>query len=241
MYNQNKNLHRTVLMDENRVAAYMTRVMGWMSAGLAITFLTAWIVYITPAVQDFVFGSDFMFYGIVIGQLALVFILSMAVERMSSTTALLMFMAYSTLTGVTLSCVMFIYELGSILYVLGLTSVIFLIMAVYGFVTRKDLTRLGAMCFFGLIGIILASVFNFFMRSEGLDYLISYAGIIIFIGFTAYDTQRIKNKYMYDTSRGADDNSDYIQKYAIMGALILYLDFINLFLKLLRVMGKRKR
>jgi FtsH-binding integral membrane protein len=239
MYNQNNNLQNAAQFDENRVAAYMTRVMGWMAAGLAITFLTAWIVYITPAIADMIFGG-FMFYGILIAQLAVVFILSAMIERISSTAALVMFMAYATLTGLTISAVMFVYEFGSILYVLGLTAVIFLIMAVYGAVTRRDMTRIGSMCLFGLIGIILASIFNLFMRSEALDYFISYAGIIIFIGLTAYDTQRIKNKYLYDTSYGADDNSDYIQKHAIFGALILYLDFINLFLKLLRIMGKRK-
>ena len=238
MYNQNNNM-QAVQMDENRAAAYMTRVMGWMSAGLAISFLTAWIVYITPAISDVIFGG-FLFYGILIAQLAVVFALSAMIERMSSTTALLMFMAYATLTGLTLSVFMYIYELGSILYVLALTSILFLVMALYGFVTRKDLTRIGSMLMFGLIGIILASIFNMFMRSEALDYLISYVGIIIFIGLTAWDTQRIKNKYLYDTSRGADDNSDYIQKHAIMGALILYLDFINLFLKMLRILGKRK-
>jgi FtsH-binding integral membrane protein len=236
MYNQD---NRAVRMDENRVAAYMTRVMGWMSAGLAITFMTAWIVYITPAIAEFIFGG-YLFYAVLIAQVVLVFILSANIERISSTTALLMFMLYATLNGLTLSIFMFIYEFGSIVYVLGITSVLFLIMAVYGAVTRRDMTRIGSMCFFGLIGIILVSIFNLFMRSEAIYYLVSYAGIIIFIGLTAYDTQRIKNKYLYASYHGADDNSDYIQKHAIFGALILYLDFINLLLHLLRILGKRK-
>jgi len=191
MYNQN---NRAEQMDENRIAAYMTRVMGWMSAGLAITFMTAWIVYITPAIAGIIFGG-FLFYGVLIAQVALVFILSANIERISSTAALLMFMIYATLNGLTLSIFMFFYELDSILYVLGLTSVLFLIMACYGLITRRDMTRIGSMCFFGLVGIILASIFNLFMRSEAIYYLVSYAGIIIFIGLTAYDTQRIKNKY----------------------------------------------
>ena len=236
MYNQN---NRAEQMDENRIAAYMTRVMGWMSAGLAITFMTAWIVYITPAIAGIIFGG-FLFYGVLIAQVALVFILSANIERISSTAALLMFMIYATLNGLTLSIFMFFYELDSILYVLGLTSVLFLIMACYGLITRRDMTRIGSMCFFGLVGIILASIFNLFMRSEAIYYLVSYAGIIIFIGLTAYDTQRIKNKYLYDSYHGADDNSDYIQKHAILGALILYLDFINLLLHLLRIFGKRR-
>ena len=235
MYNQGNR----VMLDERRVAAYMTRVMGWMSAGLAITFMSAWIVYITPAIAEIIFGG-FLFYGLLIGTMALVWILSAAIERINSTVALLMFMLYATLNGLTLSVVMFVFEMASILYVLGLTSVLFLIMAAYGAITHRDMTRIGAMCLFGLLGIILASLFNFFMRSEALYYLISYAGIIIFIGLTAYDAQRIKNKYLYDTHRGADDNSDYIQKHAIFGALILYLDFINLFLHLLRIFGRRR-
>jgi len=236
MYNQD---NRAIYMDESRVAAYMTRVMGWMSAGLAISFMSAWIVYITPAISEAIFGSN-LIWVILISNLALVFILSAAVERINSTVALVLFMIYATLNGLTLSILIFTYELASILYVLGLTSVIFLIMAVYGAVTRRDMTRIGAMCLFALIGIILASIFNMFMRSEFLYYLISYAGIIIFIGLTAYDTQRIKNKYLYDTHHGADDNSDYIQKHAIMGALILYLDFINLLIHLLRILGRRR-
>ena len=237
MYNQNNTAAQ--IMDENKIAAYMTRVMGWMSAGLAISFMTAWIVYITPAIAEIIFGG-YLFYAVLIAQVVLVFILSANVERISSTAALLMFMLYATLNGLTLSIFIFIYEIASILHVLGLTSVLFLIMAVYGAVTRRDMTRIGSMLFFGLIGIIIASIFNLFMRSEGLYYLISYAGIIIFIGLTAYDTQRIKNKYLHDNYHGADDNSDYIQKHAIFGALILYLDFINLLLHLLRIMGKRR-
>jgi len=227
-------------LGESQVAAYMTKVMGWMAAGLAITFGLAWLVYSVEDIAVAIISNEIIFYGILIAEIAVVFIMSALIEKMSSTVALLMFMLYASLSGLTVSIFMVAYA-DSIGYVLGLTSVIFIFMAVYGFVTKKDMTKIGSMCLFGLFGIIVAGIFNMFMRSDGLDYIISIVGVLIFIGLTAWDTQIIKNKYLYATSQGENPKSDYIQKHAIIGALMLYLDFINLFLRLLRLFGRRSR
>ena len=236
----NTNIQQNLKIDERQVASYMTKVMGWMAAGLAITFGIAYLVYTTPSLQRGLFGSDIIFYGILIAQVAVVFIMSGVINKINSTAALLMFIVYATLTGLTISIIMLAYEVSSILYVFGLTVVIFLVMAAYGYITQKDLTKIGTMAIFGLFGIIIASVFNLFMKSSGIDYIVSIVGVVIFIVLTAWDTQRIKNQYLYETSQGTDEKSDRIQKFAIYGALMLYLDFINLFLKLLRLFGKRR-
>jgi len=236
----NTNIQQNLKIDERQVASYMTKVMGWMAAGLAITFGIAYLVYTTPSLQRGLFGNDIIFYGILIAQVAVVFIMSGVINKINSTAALLMFIVYATLTGLTISIIMLAYEVSSILYVFGLTVVIFLVMAAYGYITQKDLTKIGTMAIFGLFGIIIASVFNLFMKSSGIDYIVSIVGVVIFIVLTAWDTQRIKNQYLYETSQGTDEKSDRIQKFAIYGALMLYLDFINLFLKLLRLFGKRR-
>ena len=242
-YNNN-NINNTnmqqqsIQIDERQVASYMTKVMGWMSAGLAITFAIAYLFSSTTLIN--IFANSIVFYGVLIAELAVVVIFSAAINKINSMTALLMFILYSSLTGATLSIIMIAYELTSILYVLGLTIVIFLVMAAYGYITQKDLTKIGTMAVFGLIGIIIASVFNLFMKSDGVSYIVSIIGVLIFIVLTAWDTQRIKNQYLYETSQGTDEKSDRIQKFAIYGALMLYLDFINMFLKLLRLFGRRR-
>lgn len=224
--------------------AFMRGVYGWMSAGLFLTAAVAWFTASSPAVFSLVFnvnpatgagGPTLLFWGLVIAQLGLVFALSGAVQRMSGGTATLLFLAYSGLTGVTLSSIFLVYSLGSIAKTFLVASGMFGAMSVYGLVTKRDLTGMGQFLFMGLIGIVLASLVNMFFRSAAADFVISAIGVVIFTGLTAYDTQRLK-----DMGEVAAGDATTMRRGTILGALTLYLDFINLFLMLLRFMGQSR-
>ena len=173
-----------------------------------------------------------LLFGLIIAELALVFIITGALQRLSLTTATLLFIVYSVLNGAMLSSVFVVYTMTSIAKVFFITAGTFGAMAFYGYTTKKDLTSLGKILFMALIGLIIATIVNMFLKSSGFDYILSYAGVAIFVGLTAWDSQKIKQmlQTQYDMSEGA-------QKLALIGALTLYLDFINLFLYLLRIFG----
>ena len=170
-----------------------------------------------------------------LGELALVIGLSAGINRLSLTTATLMFVLYSVINGATLSCIFIIYTMSSIANVFFITAGTFAVMALFGYTTKMDLTSMGKILFMALIGIIIASIANFFFKSSGLEMIVSYLGVLIFVGLTAYDSQKIK-----EMAYAAPDVSEQMQKYALLGALTLYLDFVNLFLYLLRIFGKRE-
>ena len=215
--------------------AFVAKVYGWMMAGLMVTGIIALLTINTPALLELVFSGRWTFLGLVFAQLGLVIWLSARVEKMSASTATIVFVAYSALTGLTLSAVFLLYTAASLATTFFVTAGTFGAMSAYGYVTKRDLTNMGSFLMMGLIGMILASVVNLFLNNETVYWITTYVGILIFVGLTAYDTQKIKQM-----SVAALQGEETEQKGAIMGALRLYLDFINLFLLLLRVMGSRK-
>lgn len=214
--------------------AFMTRVYSWMTLALVITALAALFTVNTPALLQFIFGSKIVFYGLIIGELLLVGALVAAVNRMSPLVASLVFLGYSALNGLTLSAVFLLYTSGSLVLTFFITAGTFAIMSIYGYTTKADLTKIGNLAFMALIGIILASIVNFFLKSDMLYWIISYLGVAIFVALIAYDTQKLK-----DMSVSIDHAGDEGKKASVLGALTLYLDFINLFLFLLRLFGRR--
>lgn len=215
---------------------FMTRVFGWMALGLAVTGFTAWLTLTTPSLARFVLGSRGVFFGLIIGELLLVIYLSAAVRRMSSSTAIATFLFYAAVNGLTLSIIMFVYTMSSIASTFFVTAGTFGAMFALGYTTKMDLTRIGSLCGMALIGFILASLANLFLHSSGIYWVTTYIGILIFVGLTAYDAQKIKAMHLAGVEGSEED-----EKAAVLGALALYLDFINLFLLILRLMGGRRR
>lgn len=226
-------------LDERRVATYLAKVMGWMCLGLFTTLVFAMVCMTSPAVIYYLSYTNAI-YGIFIAQLVVVMAMSFGMNRVGPGAATVMFMLYAALTGVTFSALFMMFEIYSVIFVFGITAIVFVSLAVYGFVTKRDLTRIGTLAIFGLLGIILAGIVNWFIGSSMLDFGITCIGIVIFIALTAYDTQKIKAFYISAVESGYDEYSPEVRKLAIFGALTLYLDFINLFLKLLRLLGKRR-
>lgn len=211
---------------------FLSKVYAWMFGGLLLTAFTAWYVF-DSGMYVTVYSSGLIF-PLIIGELILVFVLSARIEKMARTTASLLFLGYSLLNGITLSVILAAYTLESIQEVFFITAAMFAALSAYGYFTKKSLSGIGSFLFMGLIGIIIAGFVNIFMASSALSFAISVIGVVVFAGLTAYDTQRLKNMYvlMYE-------NEDTAAKGAIIGALQLYLDFINLFLFLLRLFGNR--
>lgn len=207
------------------------KVYAWMGAGLAITAFMALVTLSSPAILNAVLGNKLIFYGLIIGELVLVFTLSGAINRLSAATATLIFIAYAALNGITLSVVFLAYTANSITSTFVITAGMFGTMSLYGSMTKRDLTSWGSFLFMGLIGIIIASVVNIFVGSSAVSWVVSGIGVIVFTGLTAYDTWKIKEM----ATQGIEG-----RKPAIIGALTLYLDFINLFLMLLRFTGNRR-
>ena len=214
---------------------FFVRVYGWMSMALIITGLVAFRTASSPEIISFIFGQRFVFYGLLILELLLVGYLVTAIQKMSAMTATIVFVLYSILNGVTLSAIFFVFTADSISNVFFITAGTFAAMSAYGYFTKKDLTKLGSILIMALIGLIIASVVNIFLNSEMLYWISSYIGVLIFVGLIAYDTQKLK-KLNVVGNEGTDDD----KKEAIVGALTLYLDFINLFLFLLRIFGRRR-
>ena len=214
----------------------LRKVYVWMTLALVITGVAAYGVATSPGLMMTIATNKILLWGLLIAELALVFGVSAAINRLSLTTATLMFVLYSVINGVTLSFLFAIYTASSIANVFLITAGTFAAMAVLGYVTKTDLSSLGKILMMALIGMIIATLVNvFFVKSSGFDLIISYVGVLIFVGLTAYDSQKIKHMLMT-----AEDAGEGYQKLALLGALTLYLDFINLFIYLLRILGKRE-
>jgi len=220
-----------------RVNSFVRSVYNWMAIGLGLTGVVAYSVANMPEVRNVIFGSGVVFFGLIIAQLALVFTLSARIHRMQAGTATLLFVLYSVLNGATLSSIFLAYAQASITSTFFVCSATFVACSVYGWTTRRDLTSIGGFLTMGLIGIVIASLVNLFVQSSAVSTIVSYIGVLVFVGLTAYDTQDIKNMAM---SQPADIDAGAVRKGAILGALKLYLDFINLFLMLLRIFGGRR-
>lgn len=214
---------------------FITKVYGWMCAALVTTGLVSWYVMSSEWLIQAIASKPYLFMALVIGEFALVIAISAAINRLSSMQATALFFLYSILNGVTLSVIFLIYTSESIATTFLITAGTFGAMSIYGYTTKTDLTRIGNLLFMALLGLIVASVVNMFWANSALYWLITYAGVVIFVGLTAYDTQRIKRM-----GPGLAAGSEAEQKGAIIGALRLYLDFINLFLLLLRIFGRRR-
>lgn len=232
-------LYRMIEEKEGMVAlafpALMRKVYVWMALALVITGITAFGIANNPSLAYTIVTNRLLFWGLVIAEFGLVVAISGAINRLSITTATLLFILYSVINGATLSVIFLAYTLTSIANVFFITAGTFGVMAFLGYTTKKDLTSLGRMMFIGLIGIIIATIVNLFLGSSMLNMIVSYVGVVIFVGLTAYDSQKIKHM-LYE----ADSMDEGAQKLALLGSLTLYLDFINLFLMLLRIFGGNK-
>jgi FtsH-binding integral membrane protein len=214
-----------------RVNEFVRSVYNWMAIGLALTGAVAWFVANNEPVLRFVYQARWLFF---IGQLALVFMLAGRVHKMEASTATGMFMFYSALNGATMSFIFLVYTMSSIASTFFICAGTFAVCSIYGWITKRDLTGLGNFLFMGLIGIIIASIVNIFLKSPAMQMIISYIGVLIFTGLTAYDTQKLKGMAM---SQPAGLDAAVVRKGAIMGALTLYLDFILMFQYLLMIFG----
>jgi hypothetical protein len=213
----------------------MRKTYLWMAMALAITGLTAYVVATNSTLMGFMFQYPKAIWIFFIAEILLVVGLSAAIEKLSLSVATLMFVAYAVLNGVTFSTLFYVYTMGSLAATFFVTAGTFAVMSAIGFFIKKDLTVVGKVLIMALIGIVIATVVNIFLGNKGLDMIITYLGVLVFVGLTAYDTQKIKKMFAM-----APDASVHVQKYAVLAALTLYLDFINLFLYLLRIFGNRK-
>lgn len=218
------------------VQMFMNQVYAWMSAGLILTALVAWYASTNVAVLNFIYTNQIVFYGLLIAQLGLVIVISGLVNKLSGFAATSLFMLYSMLTGLTFSSIFYIYTTASIVSTFCITAGMFAALSIYGYSTKRDLGQIGRFLFMGLIGIVLASLVNIFLKSNSVSWAITYIGVFVFAGLTAVDTQKLKA--IGEQIPGND--SELLRKYSITGALTLYLDFINLFLMLLRILGDRR-
>lgn len=209
----------------------MRRVYVKMLVAMLVTAATSMYVSSNEAILQLIFGNSFVTIGLVISQIAVVLVLSGRLNKLSITSATLLFYLYSVLTGVVFSSILLLYTATSVGMTFLITAGVFAAMSIYGFTTSNDLTKFGSIMFMALIGLIICSVVNIFLKSSGMEWIISLAGVAIFIGLTAWDTQKIKNAAMY-----APDGTS-AEKLATIGALSLYLDFVNLFIYLLRFFG----
>lgn len=216
---------------------FVRSVYNWMGIGLALTGLIAFFVSESEALLNLVYANRMVFFILILAELGLVFSITGMVNRMSAGTATALFLIYSALNGVTLSFIFLVYARASIVSTFFICAATFLGCSIYGWTTKKDLTSLGGFLMMGLIGIIIASVVNMFIRSSAMNMIVSYIGVIVFVGLTAYDTQKLKNMAL---TQPAGLDGGVIRKGAILGALSLYLDFINLFLMLLRIFGSSR-
>lgn len=213
----------------------MRKVYTWMTLAMVITGITSYGVATSPAILEMIFGNRILFWGLILAEFGLVFGISGMLHKISLMTGTLMFIAYSVINGAMLSTVFLAYTMESIGQVFFITAGTFGAMALIGYTTKTDLTSMGKILFMALIGLVIATVVNIFVGSTGLQSIISYVGVLIFVGLTAYDSQKIKHMLIEQ-----DASDEGAQKLALVGALTLYLDFINLFIYLLRIFGNRK-
>lgn len=232
-YIENSGIDQSVVESAQRTL--MKNVYWWMALALVVTGLSAFYTASSPRLLDAIFGSG-LFIGLIIAELIMVVVLSARINKMSFVTAGIVFVIYSIVNGLTLSSILIAYTMESVASTFFITAGTFAAMAIIGSVTKKDLSSIGQILFMALIGLIIATIVNIFLKSSMMSYIISYVGVAVFVGLTAYDAQKIKNMiHQYGT-----DLSDDNMKLALMGSLSLYLDFINLFLYLLRIFGSRR-
>lgn len=208
----------------------LNQSFAWMFVGLVLTALSSLFVASNSSLMQAIYGNSILFFGIILVELALVFYLSLRITKMSFAMAVGSFVVYAILNGVTLAAIFLVYTATSITSVFLIAALVFGAMAFYGYTTKRDLTAIGSLAFMALIGVIIASIVNIFLRSDMFSYVLSYLTLAIFIGLTAYDTQKLKNM----------QSSSMSQNLGVLGALMLYLDFINIFLSLLTILGKRR-
>jgi FtsH-binding integral membrane protein len=221
-----------ILMEQSR---FITKVYGWMAFALGLTGLVAFYTAQSPELLSLIFSNSYGFWILFGLQIGIVVFLSARINKMSANTAIGSFLLYSVITGFVFSMLFLIFTMGSIASTFFITAGTFAVMSIIGYYTKTDLTSFGRIMMMALVGLIIASIANYFMNSSTLYWITTYAGILIFTGLIAYDTQKIKEMNIIG-NEGTDDD----KKEAIMGALCLYLDFINLFLLLLRLFGSRK-
>jgi hypothetical protein len=227
----------TTIIDERRkdvVAELMRNVYLWMTGGLALTGLVAWIVATSPIMQQIIFGSQLVFWGMIIAELVFVVVLSAAIQKLSFGMASMLYTLYCVINGATLSSIFMVYELSSVADIFFVTAGAFGVLAFVGTVTKKDLSGMGTFLIIALVGLIIASIVGLIMGNPDSIW-ISAIGVLIFAGLTVYDAQQIRN-LMLDQETVNEGN----MKLALLGALSLYLDFINLLLRLLSLFGKKK-
>lgn len=219
----------------NAFPVLMRKVYVWMTLALVITGFTAYGVATSPGILQAIYSNQILFWGMIIAEFALVIGVSAAINRLSLTTATLMFILYSVINGALMSYIFLAYTASSIATVFFITAGTFGAMAFIGYTTKTDLSSIDKIVMMALIGLVIATLVNLFIKSEGFTLILSYVGVLVFVGLTAYDTQKIKQMLLQ-----APDAGEGAQKMALLGALSLYLDFINLFIYLLRIFGKRE-
>ena len=220
-------------VDSARIATFLRGVYWWMFGGLAVTAVVALAVASSPAAVSTLVGNKVLFFGLIIAQLGLVVYLSARVAKMAPATAGTLFLAYSALTGVTFSLILLAYTGASVANTFFITAGMFGALAVYGSVTKRDLTGMGRFMFMGLVGLVIASVVGIFWQNDAMQFVMGVVGVLVFSGLIAYDTQRLR-------AMALEVSGEQMGSYAIVGALSLYLDFINLFISLLRLFGDRR-
>ena len=233
-YNQ-YTVPQSISASTTDVRRFMLSVYNWMTFGLGITAVVSFGVYRVEGLTRILYSNPMFIWGLFILQIVVVLIISAGINKIPSIVAVGLFLFYSFLTGITFSVLFMVYTTSSIAFTFFICAAMFASVSVFGYITKMDMTAWGGYLFMALIGLIIASVVNIFLESTMIYWLTSYAGVIIFVGLTAYDTQMIKKTGMF-----IDSGSETGKKAAVMGALRLYLDFINLFLYLLRFMGNRK-
>jgi FtsH-binding integral membrane protein len=216
-----------------RQSSIISQVYAWMTAGLLVTGAVAAYTAQSQVLLQLIFGNPFGIWVLFIAQIAMVLGLSAGIARLAPAMATGLFIAYAALNGLTMASIFLVYTRTSIASTFFITASTFAVMSLYGYTTKRDLTKIGSLLFMALIGLILASLVNFFLKSTALYWIITYAGVLIFVGLIAWDTQKIKHL----SAQATDETSG--RRIAILGSLMLYLDFINLFLFLLRIFGRR--
>jgi len=236
----------TVIRPEDSVRAFFNRVYGWMAGGLALTAAIAWFVGTSQAIQQVIFGNPLVLILLIVAEFGLVIGLSRAIARMSPQMAGLLFLTYAAVNGLTLSSIFMVYTNRDITMAFVASAGMFLAMSLIGSATHMDLSRVGNIALFGLFAVIGMSIINIFTRSSGLEFLISIVGIVVFLGLTAWDTQKLRRMALSLDPTGENPitmagENPQAEKAAVIGALSLYLDLVNLFLFVLRFFGRRRR
>ncbi len=219
-------------VDQTFIAKYISKVYAWMCLGLLFTGVIAYLGSNSQALINFVYGSKYTIIGIFILQIGVVMYISARIAKINYATAVAGFLLYAGINGVIFSSIFILFDAKTLISVFAITAGTFAVMSAVGYFTKKDLTSFGRIMMMGLVGIIIASVVNFFMESATLYWIISYVGVAVFVGLIAYDTQKIKSYALIE-------DAEMRKKASILGALALYLDFINLFIMLLRIFGSR--